>query len=74
MKYERTQLADTSTLRSDIAARMQAVRDKRDALGLNVQWTREDGTLDTWSFATVERRDGFVANLQRRGIACVISN
>lgn len=51
----------------DFEARIAAVRAKRETLALNVHFLREDGTPDSFSFATVERRDMFVASLKRQG-------
>lgn len=43
------------------------VRASREADGRNVRFTREDGTADEFSLATVERADRFRAALQRQG-------
>lgn len=46
---------------------------QRRALGLNVQFVRQDGRLDEFSLATAERRNGFVAMLQRTGTDYAVS-
>ena len=56
-----------------IAPMMDRAFYTRRAAGLNVQFIREDGALDEFSLATAERRDAFVAALQRQGKDYAIS-
>lgn len=51
----------------DFEARIEAIRSKREAQGLNVHFLREDGTPDNFSFATEERANAFRESLKRQG-------
>ena len=53
----------------DMDALAAKVRARREAtgLGLNVEFLREDGTPDNFSFGTQERADAFREKLRRTG-------
>lgn len=76
MNFDRTHQhasENDSKLSPAIAAMMaKAFYSRRDA-GLNVQFIREDGKLDEWSFANAESRDKFVAKLNRDGLEYALS-
>ncbi len=57
-----------------ILARMDALRAKREALGFNVHFIRDDGTPDCFSFRTAERANAFRASLVRQGRTIIGSN
>lgn len=57
-----------ATLPSVVADQVRAVREDRLAKGLLVQFVREDGTLDEWSFRDEARRDEFISGLTARGV------
>jgi hypothetical protein len=51
----------------DFEAPIASVRAAREDKGLNVHFVREDGTPDSFSFATPERATAFAASLRRQG-------
>ena len=57
-----------------IQALIDRTREKNRAAGRNVKWTREDGTVDEWSFSTVERAQAFLAKCERRGLKAEIAS
>lgn len=46
----------------------KAVRARREPLGLNVRFLRDDGTPDEFSFRDTVQADKFRAALRRRGL------
>lgn len=51
----------------ELLARMEALKAKREPLGMNVHFLTEDGRPDVWSFNSVERANAFRENLRRNG-------
>ena len=52
----------------DMYALAAKVRARREPLGLNVRFLREDGTPDEWSWRDTEGADRFRASLRRQGL------
>lgn len=46
----------------------------RRAKHLNVQFIRENGSLDEWSFAAVAQRDSFIASLSAKNQSFAVSS
>lgn len=63
--------------RENLAPRMVEMMDRvfysRRAQGMNVQFVREDGTLDEFSLESADRAQAFLAQCKRNGIDAVIS-
>lgn len=55
-------------------ALIDRARARNRANGLNVEWVREDGTVDEWSFSTAQRRDAFIRHCHRRGLDAKIAS
>jgi len=62
------------SLPADIRDRAHALVAVREAQGLNVQFLREDGTRDRYSFATMEGAEKFKATLRRNGRTIIEGN
>lgn len=74
MQFDPAYKPNRDNLAPALVAMMDRVFYARRSQGLNVQWKREDGTLDEWSFADTERADAFLAKCERDGFDAVISN
>lgn len=64
--------------RDNLAPRMVEMMNRvfysRRAQGMNVQFMRENETLDEWSFESAERAEKFAASLERKGVPHAISH
>lgn len=74
MDFDPTLRSNSEGLPPHLAAAKDRLFYSRRPLGLNVQFIREDGLRDEWSFADVSRRDNFVASLVRRGVPHAVSH
>lgn len=73
LKFDPSLKPNRDRLSPEIAALMDRAWYRNRANGFNVQFIRDDGKRDEWSFKDAERRDGFMDKLRRDGIACVAS-
>lgn len=71
--FDPNQKPSNDGLNDEMAAMRDRVFYSRRPKGMNVQFIREDGARDEWSFNSVERAEGFAASIIRQGRPAVIS-
>lgn len=74
IEFDPSHTFGTDDLPDAVAQRTIDLRKRRRGLGLNVQFMKDDGTRDEWSFSTIERRDAFIRGLEREGKTYAISH
>lgn len=74
MKFNPEYKPNRDNLSAHIVVMMDRVFYGRRALGMNVQFIREDGRLDEFSLESAERAQAFLAKCHRQGLDAVISH
>jgi len=71
--FDQSFKSNSDGLPAALAAQKDRVFYARRPLGMNVQFIREDGLRDEWSFNSTDRAQAFAAGITAKGRPAVIS-